>query len=93
MQQLEDALGAVEIAQRMLPQVPQARVRREHVTGEILRGQGENHLATVSRCEQARQPIQSCREVVAILWGRGGGMEGHPDGDGSVNLRPGLPNQ
>ena len=60
MQQLEDPLGSVEIAQRVLAEIAQAGSGRERVPGEILRGQGEDHLSTMSRREQARQPVQSC---------------------------------
>ena len=77
-QELEDPLRPVEIAQGMLAQITQARSCRERVPSEILRGQGEEHLTAVSSGQQARQPIQSGSEVVAILRRRCSGMQRHP---------------
>ena len=52
-EQLEDALGSIEVPQRMLTEITQACSCRQRVPGQVLRGQGEEDLAAVGRRKQA----------------------------------------
>src|SRR5215203_1274393 len=90
MEQLEDALGSVEIAQRMLTQITQAGSRRETVPSKILSCQGQQHLSAMARRKQTRQTIQPRSEIVPILRCGGGGMQRHADSNRSDPLGPRL---
>ena len=93
MEQLEDPLGSIEVAQRMLAEVAQAGSWRERVPGEILRGQREEHLAAMARGQQAGEAVQPGSEIVPVLRGGGGGMQRHADPQRSDALGPRLLHQ
>ena len=70
MKQLEDPLRSVEIAQRMLTEVAQAGSCRQGIASQVLRRQGEEHLATVGGGQQAGEAIESGSEVVPVCGAR-----------------------
>ena len=79
MEQLEDALGAVEVAQRVLAEVAQARLPVGAHPGPDPawpgRGAPARHARPPSRRASRLSPGS---EVVAVAWRRGSGVQRHP---------------
>jgi hypothetical protein len=59
MEQLEDPLGSVQIAQRMFTEVAQSGSWRQCVPGKILGGEREEDLTAVRRRQQTGQTVQT----------------------------------
>ena len=79
MQQLEDPLRLQQIAQPVLPQIPQLGPRGQGTTGQLLDGLGEQDLPAMASCQQPREPVQRGRQVVPPRIRRGfSRMQRHP---------------
>ena len=90
MKQLEDVLRSVEIAQRVLTEVAQARTQRQGIVSQVLRHLGEEHLTTVGSGHQAGEAIESRSEVVPVARLSGGSMQRHADGERAIDRGPAL---
>jgi hypothetical protein len=86
---LEDALGAVEVAEAALAQIAQRYAVRKVVADQFLRGEGEKHLAAVGGGEQAADAVEDGAEVIAVAALRAAGVEAHADLD-ALDLLPRL---
>ncbi len=75
--ELEEGLGAGEIAQPMFTERPQSHARRQHVANEFLCGQRKQHLAAVGRGEDARHAIQRPAKIIALPQLRRARMQRH----------------
>ena len=88
MEELKDVLGAMEIAQGMLTQITQAHPMRQCVAGEIMGGEGEQHLSPMGGRQQPREAIEPGRQIIPLTRLGIGGMDRHPHLKGVFVLRP-----
>ena len=80
---LVDVLGFPQVAQLMLAEIAQVDVRRQEIADQQPCRFGEQDLPPRAGGEQAGQPVQSRREIIAVVRRAGAGVQGHADLQGA----------
>jgi hypothetical protein len=90
MNQLEDVLRSVEIAQRVLSQVAQTRTHWQGTVRQVVRHQGEEYLSAMGSGYQTGEAIEPGSQVVPVTRLSGRGMQCHADGERATHLGPAI---
>ena len=81
MEQLEEALRAFQVPERMDPSVLQLHGGFNQFCGQLSSGSRHQNLPTVRRCHHPGRPVHIRPEVIASPFVRGAGMDPNPDAD------------
>src|SRR5262245_10522897 len=90
MEELEDALGAVQVTQGVFPKIAQVCSSGQRVAGKLLCGEGQQHLPAMGSSQQAREPVETSSETVTLARVGRCGMQRHPQAQRLRQTSPGL---
>jgi hypothetical protein len=86
---LKDPLGAAQVPQALLAQVPEPDAAGKPTGEQRVRRRGHQDLTTMADVEQPGSPVHYRTDKVAVALRAGAGMQRHADLDGQAG-RPGL---